>query len=310
MSNYKGAAISTLSDVITEVVAIADPKSTYWFRGHSNKEYKLLPSIFRPSKSNNESYYDESELLDELVRRFPKIRGEHTSTLELLTYAQHYGIPTRLLDWTENLLVALYFCCIGSKDTDAELHMLKANKIRKYKRSEISNIEDIILSSTEIEVYRHMISACEKYHKFFLSKLPPKINNKPYTEFIGKTDLEIYMDFSSKEHPPLVIDTGIPNIQTIDLFAYHAPMINSRLIAQKGCFTLHTGKMILGKEIVKIPHMEKYKVSDELCTLLIPSSSKERILSELNICGINKHTLFPEIDFQIENIKKSAQMTK
>lgn len=51
-------------------------------------------------------------------------------------------------------------------------------------------------------------------------------------------------------------------------------------------------------------------MSDELCTLLIPSSSKERILNELNICGINKHTLFPEIDFQIDNIKKCAQLAK
>ncbi len=40
---------------------------------------------------------------------------------------QHYGMPTRLLDWTTNPLVALYFACASDKDTDGAVFTLCSN---------------------------------------------------------------------------------------------------------------------------------------------------------------------------------------
>ena len=45
-----------------------------------------------------------------------------TNDFEALAYAQHYGLPTRLMDWTENPLVALYFASEGKFDVDGAVY--------------------------------------------------------------------------------------------------------------------------------------------------------------------------------------------
>ncbi|MGI2150234.1 FRG domain-containing protein [Shewanella baltica] len=66
----------------------------WWFRGQSNARHNLVPSLFRPIDGK---YYDENMLIDGFVRMHPEARERHTDVLELLTYAQHYGLKNPLM---------------------------------------------------------------------------------------------------------------------------------------------------------------------------------------------------------------------
>jgi TIR domain-containing protein/FRG domain-containing protein len=89
-----------------------------WFRGHTNSNYQLLPSLFRSfEEPNTESSWDkiiqiESDLFWEFAARARQIHGKLENHWDILFAMQHYGTPTRLLDWSETLAVAIYFAIL------------------------------------------------------------------------------------------------------------------------------------------------------------------------------------------------------
>jgi hypothetical protein len=99
---------------------------TMIFRGVPRSIYGLEPSIARVSAQTDEARYAyEEQLLEDFQERaFPHLRNEPKNSLEWLTLAQHYGIPTRLLDWTSNPLVALFFAIEKDDEFDGAIYKL------------------------------------------------------------------------------------------------------------------------------------------------------------------------------------------
>ncbi|MDM8561136.1 FRG domain-containing protein [Candidatus Parabeggiatoa sp. HSG14] len=96
------------------------------FRGVSDKSYELIPSIGRGTRDNTDNKVSslENDLIEEFKRlSIPVLEQYPTSAFEWLFLAQHYGLPTRLLDWSSNPLVALFFA-IENDNNDGAIYVV------------------------------------------------------------------------------------------------------------------------------------------------------------------------------------------
>jgi hypothetical protein len=90
---------------------------TLWFRGAGKSSYSLLPTLYRHRKDRTGPALGRLE--HQLMMRFkqrsiPFLTRALTDDWDMLFFMQHYGIPTRLLDWTENPFIGLYFAVMSS----------------------------------------------------------------------------------------------------------------------------------------------------------------------------------------------------
>jgi hypothetical protein len=83
-----------------------------YFRGQV-RDWSLRPSLARESVTEQERA-KESECFEKLAEILPNVNDWERATI-----AQHYGVPTRLLDWSENPLVGIYFT-LDDKNYDNE----------------------------------------------------------------------------------------------------------------------------------------------------------------------------------------------
>jgi hypothetical protein len=112
-SNVLKQRVGSLSQYLEVLNALfVDPTDVFWFRGHDDAEWELCPSALRyPAvQTRNKAILSLGEFRRIQEYRLTKAPGPK-ETFKWLQLAQHYGLPTRLLDWTQSLTTALYFAC-------------------------------------------------------------------------------------------------------------------------------------------------------------------------------------------------------
>ena len=94
-----------------------------WFRGEpeADSPTALVPKLYRPALRVGQLLHEEQELRIDFKRWATQMPIEHypQSQWEWYFLMQYYGVPTRLLDWTDGALVALYFA-VRDRDVDQE----------------------------------------------------------------------------------------------------------------------------------------------------------------------------------------------
>jgi hypothetical protein len=103
---------------------------TAWiFRGVSSSDHYPIPSIGREAQYGPYKRAQEERLFQEFKHRaVTLIRDATYDDWHWLAYAQHLGVPTRLLDWTTSPLIAAFFALQGESDTDRGIYCVKYSR--------------------------------------------------------------------------------------------------------------------------------------------------------------------------------------
>jgi hypothetical protein len=115
---------TTVNEAIDAVLGFSDATregQTVWFRGSHCCHHKLIPSLMRRPGITPETMFELESRLITLYRQrslpfwpegYPQTDWEHMFSM------QHHGIETRLLDWSENAFVGLWFAFDGECPAD------------------------------------------------------------------------------------------------------------------------------------------------------------------------------------------------
>ena len=272
MGKIRAITISSLQYLLERVEEdtndwICDGFAKPWFRGHTDIRYKLLPSILRDGNERKEF---------NLTKKFRLMAPGFGATIETnrldrwLFLMQHHGAPTRLLDWTESLLVATFFAC----EVAAEGKEIEHD-------AAVFALDPIALNNASK-----------------LGHFPVTWSQNPILQtikFAFGTDNElVYVNDRYVEIKPLELPSAI-----------YPSTIHARIAAQKGCFTLHGSDT---RDFESIFDGEPLIDSERLLKYRIPKEKVLEIYQNVWDLGITYATLFPDLDGLAEDLKYSFRI--
>lgn len=151
--------INSVQELLEQLERIKkDQTKTIWYRGQGSKEWSLTPYYMRLDGTKSESTF---------LKRFKQsaamlIDTNPKGSFDWLFLMQHYGVPTRLLDWSESPLVALYFAVENLEKhgtDDGALWLLYPSELNKNARINNKEEEGFIPSFDDEELESYSVES-------------------------------------------------------------------------------------------------------------------------------------------------------
>lgn len=263
-----------------------------YYRGQRNKDWSLQPSIAR-------SYYNCAEY-DQIKKA--KIANQWITTdsiFENIARMQHYGYPTRFLDFSTDIDVALYFACSSPESnngevTDGAVYVTSYSSDRDLKTLDSELIAELSSLTSKIPL-------CKFAEKFIVSHYDEVKKENPHQYLDDKTRLSLGI-LSWIEHGFMVTPT--------DEDRKKLRISNPRVVQQSGAFFVFGNKITPPNTKAFTNNLDKVEILPELAvapTTILPNSEtnysskviikaewKESILQTLSERGITRRYLFPD----------------
>lgn len=263
------------------------------FRGQANVEWIPLPAVFR----TRDDFLNEHFYIREYERQMPaECTGK--SGVEILIDAQHYGIPTRLLDVTSNALVALYFAC-GEAETEDE-------------GGEVRSSDGVVIQFQPAGAFMYYDPSCVAYAEY-VRRYKDGIHF-PDSWREGLIEAVRQSDGRFSCNARLVVERMLS--EKTKSFFILPKYSNDRIVSQQGAFLLCSTPFVkrddpgYGEGVFLFPD-EVRSDYERLIDIryVIPAEIKQDILVQLDSIGVNEARLFPDTEHRVKSIVSSARRT-
>ncbi len=238
------------------------------FRGSSNIANGSKPGI------DWETNVEESSAYHSLMIEFPEefdCKRDHLGTLAKM---QHYGLPTRMLDVSGNILVSLYFAVNGSKGKDGCVEIYKARKSEILKHNSDKALMLSCLPCFDEKTQDSIRSFCNR-NKGKIDEYMIK-GNDAMTRFLHEV---------RGEYP--AFECAIIGKDLLESYFVRASKNSPRMKAQDGYF------IIRGLDGFRF---DSFISSHRIGKLTIKSGVKCKLLSDLSLMGIRDDVIYTDLE--------------
>jgi hypothetical protein len=244
------------------------------FRGESDESRTMSPSLERLYKDSLGSMSNAEKLSLSYFKRRYKGEFKPNNSLEWLSLLQHYGAPTRLVDFTYSWYIALFFAIESLSSSNSSLWCINLqelkNGIKIYGINPTAS-HPIIFDAYEKEVCE-LIDNHSKEKRFVIPVEPQLLNERIH---IQQGLFLINGSFLSKFDDILFQTLSVDKTQKVN-------------------------KKVLDVKTTEIEEVTIFKI-------VINASIKKDLIKELYKMNISRETIYPGIEGFSQSIKTRIQ---